>query len=214
MSVSLHRTHIRSRLPGFTILELLIVMGIMGILLAMTMAVGPGLLRSSAMSGSLSSVASTISLARSEAIRSRKQTYFVLAPEASLDERSYAAYAVIRQEDASGTNFRYLTPWKKLPTGVLFRPEAAATLNQLPGTNIFPYPRENGSNQAMRIISFVSDGALAEDSHPEGAKPVLPLQVGTRMAATEQPAYQPLDYVITNQITVDRLSGKVKVIRQ
>ncbi|MFZ4773979.1 MAG: type II secretion system protein [Terrimicrobiaceae bacterium] len=196
------------RLAAFSILELLIVIGIMAILAAMTVAIGPGLLRSSAMSSSLSSVASAVSLARSDAIRSRKQTFFALAPDAgTLDERSFAAYAILRKEE---TNFRYVTPWKKLPTGVLFRPDAAASANQLPTVTNMPYPREDGTSQPMRVISFVSDGALDEDLHLQ--KSILPLQAGTRMTATDQPSYQ--GQYITNQILVERLSGKVKVERE
>lgn len=207
MSPSFHRMPFRSGHLAFSLLELLVVMAIMGILLTMTMAVGPGLLKSAAMSSTLSSVASAVSLARSEAIRSRKQTYFALAPDSgTLDERSYAAYAVIRQEDASGTNYRYVTPWKKLPSGVLFNPTvSSAVLTNCP----LPYPTETGGQLSMRVISFVSDGSLDEDLHPQ--KPVLPLQVGTRLTAAEQPAYQ--GQYITNQITVERLSGKVKVVR-
>ena len=198
----------RKTVFGFSLLELLVVMAIMAILLTMTMAVGPGLLKSTAMSSSLSSVASAVSLARSEAIRTRKQTYFVLAPDSgTLDGRSYTSYAVIRQEDASGTNYRYVTPWKKLPTGVLFNP--TNSLTPLASVTNLPYPNENGSAQTMRVISFVSDGSLDEDLHPQ--MPVLPLQVGTRLTATELPAYQ--GQSITNQITVQRLSGKVKVVR-
>lgn len=214
MSTFFHRMPFRSGHSAFSLLELLVVMAMMGILLTMTMAVGPSLLRSTAMSSSLSSVASAVSLARSEAIHSRKQTYFALAPDSgTLDERSYAAYAVIRQEDASGTNFRYVTPWKKLPTGVLFNPAATPTANRLPTTitnNLTNMPY-NGSNclVPMSFISFVSDGSLDEDLHPQ--KPVLPLQVGTRLTPTDQPAYQ--GQYITNQITVERLSGKVKVVR-
>ena len=206
MSPPFHRIPFRSGDSAFSILELLVVIAIMAVLLTMTMAVGPGLLKSTAMSSSLSSVASAVSLARSEAIRTRKQTYFVLAPTNSvpLDERSYAAYAVIRQEDASGTNYRYVTPWKKLPTGVLFTASNALLTNCS-----LPYPRETNALTSLPVISFVSDGSLDEYLHPQ--MPVLPLQVGTRLTATEQPAYQ--GQPITNQITVQRLSGKVKVVR-
>ncbi|MEI8386436.1 MAG: type II secretion system protein, partial [Verrucomicrobiota bacterium] len=104
------------RRTAFSILELLVVIAIMAILAAMTMAIGPGLLRSSAMSSSLSSVASAVSLARSEAIRSRKQTYFVLAPTNT--DRGFVAYAIIKKDGSDGaTNYTYTTPWKKLPAG-------------------------------------------------------------------------------------------------
>ena len=206
MSPPFHRTPFRAGDSAFSLLELLVVIAIMAVLLTMTMAVGPGLLKSTAMSSSLSAVASAVSLARSEAIRSRKQTYFVLAPTNSgqLDERSYIAYAVIRQEDAA--NYRYVTPWKKLPTGVLFTASNALLTNCL-----LPYPRETNAQVSLPVISFVSDGSLAEELHPQFPA-VLPLQVGTRLTATEQPAYQG-QYYITNQITVQRMSGKVRVVR-
>lgn len=196
--------------PGFSLLELLVVIAIMGILAGMTIAIGPGFLRSNAMSSSLSSVASAVSLARSEAIRSRKQTYFALAPDSgTLDERGFAAYAVLRKEDSSGTNYAYVTPWKKLPGGVLFKPDVAASASQLP-TSLLPYPTAGGATNVLRVISFVSDGSLDEDKH--STKPVLPLQVGTRISTSAPPAYQ--GQYITNQILVERLSGKVKVVRE
>ena len=100
-----------------------------------------------------------------------------------------------------------MTPWKKLPTGVLFNP--TNSLTPLASVTNLPYPNENGSAQTMRVISVVSDGSLDEDLHPQ--IPVLPFQIGTRLTATELPAYQ--GQYITNQITVQRLSGKVKVVR-
>ena len=203
-----HRTPSRSARSAFSLLELLVVMAVMGILLAMTMAVGPGILRSTAMSTSLSSVASAVSLARSEAIRSRKQTYFALAPDSgTLDERSYVSYAVIRQEDTSGPNCRYVTPWKKLPAGVLFSPTDTAN-QQLLATNL-PYPTETNTTNSLRVISFVSDGSLEEDIYAN--KPYLPLRAGTRASATSQPDWQ--GGYITNEIFVELRSGKVKVVR-
>lgn len=192
---------------AFSILELLIVIGIMAILAAMTMAVGPGLLRSSAMSSSLSAVASAVSLARSEAIRSRKPTFFVLAPTNT--ERGYVAYAIIRRDGTDGiTNHTYITPWKKLPTGVLFN--LAITNAAMPIASL-PYDKATSAQTNLPAIGFVSDGALDEEMHPEGARPILPLQVGTR-TGTDAPAYQ--GAYTTNQILVERLSGKVKVERQ
>jgi prepilin-type N-terminal cleavage/methylation domain-containing protein len=194
---------------AFSLLELLVVIAIMGILAGMSIAIAPGVLRANAMSSSLSSVASAVSLARSDAVRSRKQTYFALAPVAgSLDERSFVAYAILRKEDASGTNFVYVNPWKKLPSGVLFRPDAAEVTSQLPVSQL-PYPREFDPARALRVISFLPDGSLDEEMHSK--KPVLPLQAGTRASPGAPAEYQ--GQYITNHVLVERLSGKVKVER-
>ncbi len=188
---------------GFTLIELLVVIAILGILGGLTLSVGPSLVGSTGMSGSLSVVSSAVSLARSEAIRSRRQTYFALAPESPPDSRSFAAYAILRRDE---TNFTYVQPWKKLPTGVLFRPDA--TTNQLPVAGL-PDPQNAGTSSDMRVISFVSDGSLDEDLHPSKAR--LPLQAGARASASEPPIYRG-DY-LTNEIVVERMSGKVKVER-
>jgi hypothetical protein len=129
----------------------------------------------------------------------------VLAPETPPDERSFLAYAIVRKDD---TNYSYVTPWKKLPTGVLFNLSNSIAVM----TNYsLPYPIASGALTTLPVISFVSDGALEDYLHPEGKKPILPLQVGVRMTTTELPAYQ--GSYITNQIVVERLSGKVKVQR-
>jgi len=194
------------RRTAFSILELLVVIAIMAILAAMTMAIGPGLLRSSAMSSSLSSVASAVSLARSEAIRSRKQTYFVLAPTNT--DRGFVAYAIIKKDGSDGaTNYTYTTPWKKLPTGVLFN--LSNSIARMTNASL-PYPLATNSATNLPVISFVSDGALDEDLHSGGTKPVLPFHVGTR-SGTDAPAYQ--GGYITNEIFVEPRSGKVKVQR-
>jgi len=193
---------------GFTLIELLVVIAILAILAGLTVSVGPSLVGASGMSGSLSAVSSAVSLARSEAIRSRKQTYFALAPESPLDGLSFAAYAILRKEDASGTNYAYVSPWKKLPVGVLFRPDAADSVHQLTNSSL-PYPTATGATSMLRVISFVSDGSLEEDLHP--SKPRLPLQAGTRAAASDPPLYR--GAYLTNEIVVERMSGKVNVQR-
>lgn len=189
---------------GFSLIELLVVIAILGILVALTVSVGPSLVGASGMNGSLSVVSSTVSLARSEAIRSRKQTYFALAPESPADARSFVAYAILRRE---GTNFSYVRPWKKLPTGVLFHPEA--TTNSLPEVEL-PDSQNGDALRSMRVISFVSDGSLEEDLHP--LKPRLPLQAGSLDSASGSPTYH--GNYLTNEIVVERMSGKVKVARE
>lgn len=188
---------------AFTLIELLVVIAILAILAGLTASVGPSLVGASGMSGSLSAVSSAVSLARSEAIRSRKQTYFALAPESPADGRSFLAYAILRRDD---TNLTYAQPWKKLPTGVLFRPDA--TTNPLPVVEL-PDHQSGGALREMRVISFVSDGSLEEDLHP--SKPRLPLQAGSRAAASDPPLYR--GAYLTNEIVVERMSGKVNVER-
>lgn len=189
---------------GFSLIELLVVMAILGILIGLTVSIGPSLVGAAGMSGSLSMVSSSVSLARSEAIRNRKQTYFVLGPESPLDGRSFSMYAILQRE---GTNYAYVQPWKKLPTGMLFHP--AAVSNPPPKVTL-PYPHDGGAPTDLRVISFMSDGSLDEDIH--STKPRLALQAGSRVSPSDPPAYR--GSYLTNEVVVERMSGKVKVERE
>jgi prepilin-type N-terminal cleavage/methylation domain-containing protein len=204
------------RRTAFSILELLVVIAIMAILAAMTMAIGPGLLRSSAMSSSLSSVASAVSLARSEAIRSRRETVFVLAPTSSpLDDKAYRAYAILQADAINSTNYKYIRRWQKLPQGVLFEPDK--TTNLYP--NSFPYPSDAATNKpSMQGIFFVPDGSIDDDKHSDPAKkPRIALRTGVRMTTDSSPEWQGTytneSGYLTNDIVVQRLTGKVLVER-
>jgi prepilin-type N-terminal cleavage/methylation domain-containing protein len=199
-----------SESAGFSLVELLAVVAIIGIMTGLGVTIGPGILKSSAMSGGLSQVASALSLARSEAIRSRKPTFFVLAPTSALDEKSYIAYSILQSDSLIGTNYTYLRRWEKLPQSVLFNPQQMTGNNQLP-TKSLPYPTDASNAQQMFCICFQSDGGLDEDTHAIGTSPRLPLQTGVRISPTDPPSFQ--GNYTTNEITVQRVTGKVGVER-
>lgn len=191
---------------GFTLIELLVVMAIMAVVLGMTVAIGPSVLRSNAMSGGLSKVASAVSLARSEAVRARKPTVFVLGPTNPLDERSYTAYAIIQADSINGTTFtNYITRWQKLPSGVLFNPGSSTMTNAS-----LPYPSVGKGTATLPCIKFAPEGGLDEDMHTTAAR--IRLQNGVRINTNSAP-----DWVAasseTNEVVVQRLSGKVTVER-
>jgi len=196
--------------PAFSLLELLMVVAIMGILMGISFAFAPGLLKSSAMSGSLSQVASALSLARSEAIRTRQPIYFVLAPTNPLDERSYRSYSILQGNRTNTNNFVYLSRWEKLPQPVLFRPDVVPASNQMKTMN-FPYPTDGGILMPMSYICFQGDGGLNENWHPVGEMPRVPLQAGVRVGNSDAPTFQG-DY-IQNEVAVRRITGKILVER-
>ncbi len=193
---------------GFTLIELLVVMAIMAIVLGMTVAIGPSVLRSNAMSGGLSKVASALSLARSEAVRARKPTFFVLAPTNSLDERSYTSYAILQADSMYGTNYTYITRWQKLPGGVLF------TNSTIAGgivTNNLPYPTATNTNPLTPLpcVKFAPEGGL-DEVHQAAAR--IALRGGVRISATNPPDWVGAS-TETNEVVVQRLSGKVGIER-
>lgn len=206
--VGIENPRIVRQFRAFTLIELLMVIAIMAIVLAMTVALGPSVIGSNAMSRGLSNVASSLSLARSEAVRMRKPTYFVLAPTNNLDERSYNHFAILQAGSAYGTDYTYITRWQKLPQGVLFATNASAN-TILATPNNLPYPSDGTGFMPLPCIKFAPEGGLDEDLHT--APPRVALQNGVRMTATNSPEFRG-DYV-TNEVVVQRFSGKVSIVR-
>lgn len=194
---------------AFTLVELMIVMAIMAIMLGLTVSIGPNVIRSNSMSSSLSKVSSAVSLARSEAVRSRKPTFFVLAPTNSSDERAFTSYAILQADSINGTNYTYVTRWQKLPSGVLFSPSATATGNLFTNSTSLPYPSGTNSRVNLPSIKFGPSGGLDEDTHPTVAR--IALQNGVRSTTNAAPEFQ--GSYVTNEIVVQRLSGKVSIER-
>lgn len=194
------------RCRAFSLVEMLVVIAILSIMLVLGASVGPGLLKSNAMSSGLSQLSSAVSLARSEAVRARKPVIFALAQTNPLDDRSYRSYAILQADSIHGTNYTYIRRWEKLPQGVFFQ-SGNSTLS----TNSLPYPNDNGATTSLLGFKFIPEGSLDEDAHPVGTQPTLALQKGVRMTATSPVEFQG-DYQ-TNQVTVQRLTGKVRVVR-
>lgn len=110
------------RVKGFTLVELLIVVSIMGLLLALTVPAFVDIGRGSRMSGAVSQLTSTLQLARQWAITQREEVSIVFPDDwAALYGgntnhypkalRSYAVYTPSKG---------YLTDWRYLPEGVFF----------------------------------------------------------------------------------------------
>lgn len=104
---------------GFTLVELLVVMGIMGLLIFAAMPMFNGLTRSAGMKGATMQLRTTLSLARQWAITHRETTY-VLFPtvdatnSAGLPTRAYRAYNVYTRSD------KFIRDWVYLPEGLFF----------------------------------------------------------------------------------------------
>lgn len=194
---------------AFSLLELLVVVAILIVLTGLSLAIAPSYLRSAAMSGALSQVASSVSLARGEAVRTRQITYFALAPvSAPLDARSFRSWCILRQDEFHGGRIEQITPWRSLPEGILFDPSSPGTTAQL-STNALPYPQPGAPLRELPVIAFLPDGSLDDVVHPPPARPTIALRFGT--VGPQGPLYQ--GPYRMNQIAVARLSGKVEVER-
>lgn len=156
------------RRASFTLVELIVVMGIFALLMVMTM---PSFLRrgsGTAAQGAVSRLKATMNLARQWAITRRTRTYVVFPTVTN----SFAGAPHLISTALRGWNIwtaedGFLNEWQFLPPGFLFLDTAQSSVLFTNSTTdrIFPirFPLTNSATQWMRCISFKPDGRLNQN---------------------------------------------------
>jgi len=124
--------------PGtaFTLLELLVVMGIIIIALAALVPAVTSLSKSGGRRAAHNSLLGGIEQARAEAIKSAQATYvvfptFTSGAQSTLDRYNYRSYAIFEDDAANPGSVKQLTGWKSFPVGVALRAAGVAALSNL-----------------------------------------------------------------------------------
>jgi prepilin-type N-terminal cleavage/methylation domain-containing protein len=168
-----------SRRSAFTLVELLVVIGIMATLLVLVVPSFTGLGRGQSMRSATAQLRSTLALARQWAVTRNEKTYvifphdttnYVPASRATMALRSYAVWA-----EKSG----YISEWRYLPPGIIFdstephpsinpTTESSGSFNLLQ-TNTWglksrayavSFPTNMAPAQNWRAISYLPNGRL------------------------------------------------------
>jgi prepilin-type N-terminal cleavage/methylation domain-containing protein len=158
------------RVGGFTLLELLVVMGIILIALAALVPAVTSLSKSGGRRAALNSLLGGIEQARAEAIKSSQATYvvfpaFTSGTQSTLDRYNYRSYAIFEDDAANPGNVKQLTDWKSFPTGVALRAAGTAALSNLadPATLsppvAFSFPPD-ASAAPFKCFKFNSNGEV------------------------------------------------------
>ena len=175
----------RKERAGFTITELLVVIGIMGLLMMIGIPTFRSASRGGGMRAAVFQLNSTFSLARQTAITTR-QRVSILFPDDRADlysgleeahvEKAFRSYAVYGARDG------YISEWRVLPQGVVFDPFEGVEGRQ----NIFlvgnatmylldniPFPDNQSNRRKIHALTFRPEGR----PHPGG--PTIYLSAGT-----------------------------------
>ena len=165
------------RTKGFTLVEMLVVVALMGLMLSLTIANFSDIGRGTKMRAAANELRSTIGLARQWAIANR-ESLFMLIPDdkASLysglpptekEQKQHRAYALYSKSKG------YLRDWSYLPDGVYFVDQLNTTLVNpdpriKPANNVlregtlgkYPFPTASSGTPTLNAIEFRPDGTL------------------------------------------------------
>ncbi len=202
---------------GFTLVELLVVIGIIGLMMALIMPAFRGFGRSASMNGAVAQVRSSLALARQLAITKRTLAYVIFADSrtaAAMPAEAWRAnrsYAVFMGTNSTGDGY-YVKEWTALPPGIVITPDTSGYPG-IHGDNIMIYPDNmnktntfpnsaSATKAPVRAMQFDSDG------HSVGGEVYITEgTVETNGTLTLKPGASALKY----GIEVKALTGQLRV---
>lgn len=191
MAMNARRSHTRCRRRAFSLLEMLVVVGVIAIMMSLLAPAIAGFQNTAGRRGAVNIVMNTLEQARVAALESGRPVHVLLYRRAFPEQD---ALMVVRDpEDGVPTSpLERLTKWTKLPKGVLLHnPGAVNLLSQSTVDPAFlarisPTPQP-GPEESMNLLTFNESGAV---EYPSGAAEVrkLYLSEGVRQAGGSEAA--------------------------
>jgi len=224
---------------AFSLIELLVVMAIIALLAAVGLPALKGFGKGTAINGAQRQLMDDLALARLKAISGRTTVYVVFVPPGvsrhlpmlilpperkqlsnllSGQFTSYALFAERSVGDQPGqAKSRYLTPWKRLPDGMLFATNKFDTNAQSAPNEYFrsfahrefAFPAAGSSRYLLPYVAFNSHGQLVS-----GRDELIPLAEGSVFfSTTGQPdvVERPANNHTNNYIRISRMTGRAAV---
>ena len=163
---------LRRRFRAFTLVEMLVVMGMIVILLSAVVPVVTSLSKANGRKAAMANLLGGIEQARAEAINTSQATYVVFptfgagTAQSTLDRYNYKAYAIFEDNASNPGSVKQVTPWKALPTGVALRATGTAALANLADpvslnpAPTFSFTPDTGTTPAFRCLKFNSNGEV------------------------------------------------------
>jgi type II secretory pathway pseudopilin PulG len=162
----------RGRFRAFTLVEMLVVLGMIVILLSAVIPAVTSLSKANGRKAAMANLLGGIEQARAEAINTSQATYVVFptfgagTTQPTLDRYNFKSYAIFEDNAANPGSVKQVTAWKALPTGVALRATGTAALANLADpaslnpAPTFSFTPDTGTTPAFRCIKFNSNGEV------------------------------------------------------
>src|SRR5438093_6847226 len=163
---------LRGRFRAFTLVEMLVVLGMIVILLSAVLPTVTSLSKANGRKAAMANLLGGIEQARAEAIKSSQASYVVFptfgagTTQSTLDRYNYKSYAIFEDNAANPGSVKQITPWKALPTGVALRSAGTAALANLADpaslnpAPTFSFTPDTGTTPTFRCLKFNSNGEV------------------------------------------------------
>lgn len=202
---------------AFTLLELLVVVGIISLLLVAVIPAVNSLSKSSGRKGAISNLLGAIEQARAEAIKTGQATYIVFptfsTASPKTDPYNYKSYAIFGDEPdpVNPNTFRQkqLTNWKTVPTGVALRTAPMANLKDMSAlVNTLPtFTPATGTTPTFHCLRFNANGEVEAPVPQPGVPISVEIFEGFVAGNTEKPTSNP---IVFEKITIAPLTGRAE----
>src|SRR5437762_14120919 len=125
---------LRGRFRAFTLVEMLVVLGMIVILLSAVLPTVTSLSKANGRKAAMANLLGGIEQARAEAIKSGQAAYvvfptFASGAQSTLDRYNFRSYAIFEDDAANPGSVKQLTAWKSFPIGVALRAAGTAALS-------------------------------------------------------------------------------------
>lgn len=201
-------------LSGFTLLELLVVIGLMSLLLVAVVPAVTSLSKSNNINTAGRMVANSLTIARSEAINQRTLIRFeVVTDWPNNPAAAYRKFTLVQHDLTSGTD-KQLTKWETLPDGMIFNPQ-----DPTPGSGSYFFVLNQTQNPKLTSGGQQIATTYMEFS-PTGALNVAPSNSPVRLRLVQGylPSVGSTSVTLTGannwfETSVDSLIGRIKILR-
>jgi prepilin-type N-terminal cleavage/methylation domain-containing protein len=155
---------------AFTLIEMLVVIGIIAVLLVAVIPAVNSLSKSGGRKGSVGELLGAIEQARALAVKDGRPTYLVFPTfasgnQATLDRYNYKSFAIFQDDPANPNTPKQITAWKTLPTGISLRASSAEAVTNLPRmdaivTTVPSFTIDTTVSPTFYCIKFNADGGM------------------------------------------------------